>query len=221
MDKTQFWELIESIPQSDDDRVQARHLSNLLRKLNPKVASQFRELFDQMLDKADQESIHEAITKVTGFCSDDGFLYTRAWLISRGRDTFNFVLDNPTRAGDILPTVAYSSIGVLDFERFYAAGSTQVSAQTASRTGEVKLKVSRGVKKATRAKGTQDLNAFVVPGIGAVSIGTKLVHREFGEGVVTAIFPGYVIRALMKFNGRDNDDAYVLLPAYFEPLSKR
>ena len=58
-----------------------------------------------------------------------------------------------------------------------------------------------------------------VPGIGEVSVGTRLRHRQLGEGVVKVIVPGDVVRVVVQLDD-GGEEPFALLPDYFEPLSK-
>ena len=95
METDEFWTLIESSISGDTGEFSAPKLENALRgrSLAEIVA------FDRLLSKhlADSYSLRlwGAAYLINGGCSDDGFEYFRAWLITRGREVFHAALRDP------------------------------------------------------------------------------------------------------------------------------
>jgi hypothetical protein len=97
MDEAQFWAIIESggpkvLPN------QGRQLAAVrkqLRKLPPEQIRDFHRLFNEKLAAAYTWDLWGAAYLINGGCSDDGFFYFRAWLISRGRAVYEAAVRNP------------------------------------------------------------------------------------------------------------------------------
>ena len=87
MEEDHFWQLVE---ESGGD---AKRLQQLLKGLSKDEMIAFDWRLSEVLYQLDREDIHE----VTGG-SDDGFLYVRLWMVSRGRDYVASVLANPEAA---------------------------------------------------------------------------------------------------------------------------
>jgi Protein of unknown function (DUF4240) len=90
MDATQFWSIIEAGGQEADDDPE-RQLSAIrgrLRTLPPEEVRDFQRLFNRMMADAYDWDLWGAAYLINGGCSDDGFAYFRAWLISRGREVY-------------------------------------------------------------------------------------------------------------------------------------
>lgn len=83
----QFWALVT---QSEGD---AHTLKRLLMRLSRDEIVAFNKQLYDALCQLDRRDIH-AVTDG----SDDGFLYVRSWIVSRGREYFQSVLRDPERA---------------------------------------------------------------------------------------------------------------------------
>jgi hypothetical protein len=97
MDEAQFWSLIEeSAAKAGNNRdAQVAVLRRLLRKLPPEEVAEFDRYFNQKVAGAYDWNLWGAAYLINGGCSDDGFAYFRAWLVSRGREVYTAALDNP------------------------------------------------------------------------------------------------------------------------------
>jgi hypothetical protein len=97
MDESQFWTVIESggrNARNDLDR-QLEAVRNKLQKLSPEEVGEFLRLFNQKLADAYTWDLWGAAYLIHGGCSDDGFYYFRAWLISQGRTVYEAAVRNP------------------------------------------------------------------------------------------------------------------------------
>jgi hypothetical protein len=97
MDEAQFWTIIE-VGGSKARAEPERHLAVVrkrLVKLSPEEVRDFHRLFNQKLADAYTWDLWGAAYLINGGCSDDGFHYFRAWLISRGRAVYAAAVTNP------------------------------------------------------------------------------------------------------------------------------
>lgn len=97
MNESTFWELCEKhlARGRGDDEERVERLVAALEKLPPKEIAAFQRLFDQAMDRAYRWDLWGAAYVILGGCSDDGFEYFRAWLISRGRSVYEAALAEP------------------------------------------------------------------------------------------------------------------------------
>ncbi|MDX2075831.1 MAG: DUF4240 domain-containing protein [bacterium] len=97
MDEAIFWELVEqSIQESGGDRdKQTDVLYDRLVALPVDDIIDFNDLLMTLLFKAYTVNLWMAVILVKGFCSNDGFEDFRRWLVSKGKDLFYRVVDNP------------------------------------------------------------------------------------------------------------------------------
>jgi hypothetical protein len=97
MDEAQFWDIIESggkKARTDPER-QLAAVRKQLAKLPPEEVRDFHRLFNEKLTTAYSWDLWGAAYLINGGCSDDGFVYFRAWLISRGRTVYEAAIQNP------------------------------------------------------------------------------------------------------------------------------
>jgi hypothetical protein len=97
VDETQFWTIIEAAGgkrRADPDR-QLAAARKRLAKLPPEEIRAFHRLFNQKLADAYTWDLWGAAYLINGGCSDDGFHYFRAWLISHGRGVYEAAVPNP------------------------------------------------------------------------------------------------------------------------------
>jgi hypothetical protein len=103
MTEAEFWSVIEADgPYRIDD--QARQLDSVRRQLGqlkPEQVKAFDTLFCQKMIAAYTWDLWGAAYTVNGGCSDDGFEYFRAWLISRGQATYTAAVANPDRLAGV------------------------------------------------------------------------------------------------------------------------
>jgi hypothetical protein len=97
MDDNQFWTVIEAggpKARTDPER-QLAAARKRLAKLAPEEIRDFHRLFNRKLADAYTWDLWGAAYLINGGCSDDGFHYFRAWLISRGRTVYEAAVANP------------------------------------------------------------------------------------------------------------------------------
>jgi hypothetical protein len=97
MDEAMFWQIIEAGGRkalADPER-QLAAVRKRLGKLSPAEVRAFHRLFNQKLADAYTWDLWGAAYLINGGCSDDGFHYFRAWLISRGRAVYEAAVQNP------------------------------------------------------------------------------------------------------------------------------
>src|SRR5437588_11064610 len=97
MDEAQFWTIIEAggnKARADPER-QLAAARKRLAKLSPEEIRAFHRHFNQKLADAYTWDLWGAGYLINGGCSDDGFHYFRAWLISRGRAVYEAAVANP------------------------------------------------------------------------------------------------------------------------------
>lgn len=87
MGEGRFWTLVA---ESQGD---AYRLKRLLVRLSREDILAFDMLLDDALYHLDRRDIHEITDG-----SDDGFLYVRLWIVSRGREYYESVLCDPEKA---------------------------------------------------------------------------------------------------------------------------
>lgn len=130
MDESRFWNIIESggrAARSDPER-QLAAVREQLRGLSPAELVEFHSLFNRKMSEAYTWDLWGAAYLINGGCSDDGFAYFRAWLISRGRRVYSAALRDP----DSLAAVVDASRDDHEFEDLW--GIAQEAYQDA--TGE-------------------------------------------------------------------------------------
>lgn len=102
MDESQFWAIVESggLKARDDPERQLTAVRKQLSRLSPDEIRDFHHVFNQKLVDAYTWDLWGAAYLINGGCSDDGFHYFRAWLISRGRAVYEAAVQSPdTLAG--------------------------------------------------------------------------------------------------------------------------
>jgi hypothetical protein len=96
-DEGRFWEIIEAGSGEalmDPDR-QLAAVREQLVELAPEEIHEFHAHFNRKLADAYTWDLWGAAYLINGGCSDDGFCYFRAWLISRGRTVYDAAVANP------------------------------------------------------------------------------------------------------------------------------
>jgi Protein of unknown function (DUF4240) len=104
LNEQQFWAIIEAGggEQIDDRDQQLSAVRTRLGELSPIEVKEFHALFDQKMAHAYLWNLWGAAYLINGGCSDDGFAYFRAWLISRGREVYTAALQNPDSLASIV-----------------------------------------------------------------------------------------------------------------------
>lgn len=104
MDRDDFWRVVEtgrSEAGANDDAFLA-HVTDQLRGLPVEEIASFEQIQDDLLDHAYRNDLWAAAYIINGGCSDDGFLYFRAWLVSRGRSVYESALADPASLEDAI-----------------------------------------------------------------------------------------------------------------------
>jgi hypothetical protein len=97
----QFWDLIASSSRPTQDEYR-RALQAELEKLELDDILAFHARLWGLLGQANQVDLWAAAYLIQGGCSDDGFLYFRCWVISRGRQVFESALAGPDSLVDVV-----------------------------------------------------------------------------------------------------------------------
>ncbi len=93
----EFWAILEKARgESDgDDEVFLEKVRARLEKLRPEEIVSFDVHYDALRFRAYRKELWGAAYLMNGGCSDDGFEYFRAWLISRGKKVYEQALTDP------------------------------------------------------------------------------------------------------------------------------
>lgn len=103
MDETLFWSIIEAGgPDSfRDPERQLNAVRDRLRLLTPGELVAFHLMFNRKMDDVYHWDLWAAGYLMNGGCSDDGFAYFRAWLISQGRRVYEAALRDPDSLAEV------------------------------------------------------------------------------------------------------------------------
>ena len=115
MDTGSFWSLIDQTTTFDDQDEQLQALDDQLGRLGPEEIEAFEHLFQQELAKTRTWDLWGAYAVIHGASDDEGFEYFQRWLVSKGRDVFEFVLGDADELADIIPEGAQEPC---EFEEF-------------------------------------------------------------------------------------------------------
>jgi hypothetical protein len=100
MSEEKFWEIIEQ-SKSEDPQDQLDQLVDILSEMTVDEVFGFDYRLDKFLEASYNSDLWAAAYIVCGGCSDDGFDYFRAWIISRGKETYEKALANPDSLIDV------------------------------------------------------------------------------------------------------------------------
>lgn len=106
MTTAEFWQIIDDsvAAAGTGQQAQIKFLHRKLGALPPEEIVAFEREYDLRRNEAYTWNLWGAAYLINGGCSDDGFEYFRAWLISRGRAVFEAAVANPdTLAAHIDP----------------------------------------------------------------------------------------------------------------------
>ena len=118
MKEPAFWAIIEAGGPYPLD-AQEDHLASIrdqLLAVTPNEVEAFYKLFCQRMIDAQTWDMWGAAYLINGGCSDDGFVYFRAWLIAQGRNAFEAALAHP----DSLAGIVEPDRDDHEFEMLYA-----------------------------------------------------------------------------------------------------
>lgn len=91
--KVDFWKLVDAHREGDDYDLDG--LEGALGAMSTNDILAFQHWIYERLNESYRGDLWAAAYLVNGGCSDDGFDYFRAWLISRGKKVFDAALANP------------------------------------------------------------------------------------------------------------------------------
>ncbi|MDX2289352.1 MAG: DUF4240 domain-containing protein [Hyphomicrobiaceae bacterium] len=117
MSEERFWAIIDAtVPLADDPERQKQALLAALKTLKADDIAAFEAAFREHVDRAFTWDLWGAAYVVHGGCSDDGFEYFRVWLLSKGREVFETVLNDPDRLARM--ELEPGPDGLFEFEEF-------------------------------------------------------------------------------------------------------
>lgn len=105
LNEATFWQLIDETRKASngDTGIQSELLKDRLIGFDLKEIYEFNEIFDNLMEVAFRTYLWDAVNIITPRCSEDCFRDFRGWLISRGKTTFETVLNDPDSLADIIP----------------------------------------------------------------------------------------------------------------------
>src|SRR6266567_3947036 len=111
MEWKQFWKILETAYRPDGpDHFEA--LKAELEQLKWFEVVEFQVRFDEAMAAANLIDMWGAAYLVNGGCSDDGFHDFRAWLVGRGRHSYEAALKKPDSLADVLDGEPVSGFGL-------------------------------------------------------------------------------------------------------------
>jgi hypothetical protein len=119
MNEENFWQIIEtSLKKAGDDQdLQLEEVVRQLEGLKQDDLFDFQRIFDQKIADAHSWPLWGAAYLINGGCSDDGFVYFCAWLISRGEKVYSTAVATP----DCLAAIVDPSRDDYEFEDLWGA----------------------------------------------------------------------------------------------------
>lgn len=100
--ENKFWNIInqaKSKAESYEERPE--ELKKILLSLSSEEVAEFDKVYQQKLAKAYRWDLWGAAYLINGGCSDDGFHYFCAFLISEGEEVYTKALENPESLVDV------------------------------------------------------------------------------------------------------------------------
>jgi hypothetical protein len=98
MDESTFWSVMEWAAEGGggDRETMLFLLTTALAELEPGEIEGFKSRMTELVSRADRWNLWGAAYIMNGGdCSQDGFLYFRAWLLAQGRETFEVAIRDP------------------------------------------------------------------------------------------------------------------------------
>ena len=119
MDEEQFWAIVQTAVDEagDDEDEYLEVVKRELSKLSLKEMIGFRLRTDKLLYDSYTSEMWCAGYLMNGGCSDDGFVYFRLWVISRGRKVYEAAMANPDNLIDYIDDDA--EMDFFEFESFW------------------------------------------------------------------------------------------------------
>jgi len=116
IDEDKFWAIIEkSLKETNNQEDQEIYLISALEKESPQEMLGFRLRTDKLMYDSYTSNLWCANYIISNGVADDGFDYFRCWLISRGKDAFYKVQENP----EYLINLVENEPKTYDFEGFW------------------------------------------------------------------------------------------------------
>ncbi len=117
----QYWAIIDkSLKETTNQEDQELFLVTELEKFSPQEMLGFRLRTDKLMFDSYSSNLWCANYIISNGLADDGFDYFRCWLISRGKEVFYKVQENP----DFLINIVGNEPKVYDFEGFWYVAMT-------------------------------------------------------------------------------------------------
>ena len=115
VDTATFWRLVDEARSAagTDDDVFLDALSARLDTLPTTAVADFEHELNRALARAYRWDLWGAAYAILGGCSDDGFEYFRAWLISQGEAVFKASVADPDSLAERLPLVGDAELELL------------------------------------------------------------------------------------------------------------
>ena len=108
MDRTEIWDLIETVRTEADDpacvHCVAEKLAADLAERTPEQIQAVDAAISALLAESYRTDLWAAAYLINGGASDDGFDYFRGWLVAQGREVFELALADPDSSAE-LPAV--------------------------------------------------------------------------------------------------------------------
>jgi len=118
-----FWGIIGETLHAASREEQVAALKKELQSLSDDDLIWFAGDFRRAQEALDTRMLSIAADLAIYYCSDDGFVYFRIWVISRGRDAYEALRVNPDNLVTLLPEPDQHASYDLDFEEFqYVVG---------------------------------------------------------------------------------------------------
>ncbi len=115
-----FWDMVERWKSTcviDSDSYLDQAMEDL-QKLDFQEQLRFKEIMNAYIDHADVPGLWDAATVMKNGCSDEDFLYFRAWLIAQGKETYLEALRDPDSLVRFLVPEKMETPVPFDFEEF-------------------------------------------------------------------------------------------------------
>lgn len=100
MDRDRFWDLVATTGAASEEGCE--RLTDVLSAQPPEEIAGFARILADLCAAAYRWDLWGAAYVANGGCSDDGFEYFLAWLVARGRVTYETVLRDPDALADYL-----------------------------------------------------------------------------------------------------------------------
>lgn len=105
MNKDQFWEIIEKVNREasgGDDETHMSSAASALFQYSLEDIMDWHQIFQVYSGAANQQGLRDTCAAFGVFDSDDDFAHFRAWLISKGRESYMNVLREPSCLAELV-----------------------------------------------------------------------------------------------------------------------